>query len=133
MLCCIHQLAGDKPPPLVAQSSLAVSAPQLFRAHTSTWLSIPVKVEVLGVQPWREKLRCGSPTVALKQSRTVFFPSQADFLLFIHKCGYGCVQGFPPHSASCPLASHQFFPVTTLEPGREGWLLYGHKAGFCGQ
>lgn len=80
MICCIHQLAGDEPPPLFSQSGVAVSALQLFRAHISTRLSIPEQAEVLEMQPWREKLQWGRPNFTLNGAKL----SQAHFLLL--KC-----------------------------------------------
>lgn len=122
MICCIYQIAGDKNPPSFSQSSTAVSASQLFRAHISTRLSIPVQVEVLEMQPWREKLPWRSPEFTLKQCRTVFFLSQADFLFLKCNFGYSSLQGFSPYRTSCPFFSARILPCHHPGPsvGRTG-------------
>lgn len=122
MICCIYQIAGDKNPPSFSQSGAAVSASQLFRAHISTHLSISVQAEVLEMQAWRQKLQRRSPKFTLKQCRTVFFLSQADFLLFKCKFGYSSSQGFSPYSNSCPFASAPILPSCHPGPsaGRTG-------------
>lgn len=62
------------------------------------------------LQSWREKLRWGSPKFTLRQCRTVFFLSQADFLLFKWKSGYSSLQFLSPYSTSGPFASAPILP-----------------------
>lgn len=77
MICCIYQIAEDKPPPLFSQcETQAESALQLFRAHISTHLNLPVQVQRCWRCYPREKLRQGSPNFTFKQCRTIFFSSQ---------------------------------------------------------
>ena len=113
-ICCVYQIAGDKPPPLFSQSSVAVSALQLFRAHISTCLSIPVQAEVLEMQPWREKLQRRSPDFTLSAElsssfhKLVSFSLNANLVIVLYKV-------FPLTAPAALLPPHQFFPVTILD------------------
>lgn len=120
MICCIYQIAGDKPPPLFSQSGVAVSALQLFRAHISTCLSIPAQAEVLEMQPWREKLQWGRPSFTLNGAklsssfhRLISFSLNTSLVIVLGKV-------FPFKALFSPL---QLFPVAILEQCREDQLL----------
>lgn len=129
MICCIYQIAGDKPPTLFSQSGVAVSALQLFRAHISTYPSIPAQAEVLEMQPWRQKLQWGRPNFTLNGAklsssfhRLISFSWNTNLVVVLCKVF--------PLKAPAALFSPLQLLVAILEQGREDQLLCCHQQDY---
>lgn len=123
MICCIYQIAGDKPPPLFSQcETQAASALQLFRAHISTPLNIPVQVQ----RCWRcnpGERSCDREVLILLFNSAELSSSPHKLISFSLDANLvSSLQGFSPYSTSCPFDSIQVLPCHHPGPsaGRTG-------------
>lgn len=119
---------------------MTMSAPQLFRAHTSTLLSIPVQVEVLEMNPGERSCNPGERSCN-GEVRNLSLNSAELFSSFHKLISFSLNENLVIVLCKVFPLQHQL-PFwldinSSLSPSwtqcREDQLLYCHQTGLCGQ